>query len=67
MLEKELEMNKKSLDKFKKLSEEVLRERDAIRKDLKRAESKWFVRWYCDYRHLLWACETKISFLVCVY
>lgn len=36
-----MEINKKSLDKFKKLSDEVLRERDAVRKDLKRAESEW--------------------------
>lgn len=40
MLEKEVEISKKSLDKYKKLSEEVLRERDAVRKDLKRAECK---------------------------
>lgn len=42
MLEKQHEINQKAFDKIQKLSDELLRERDAIHKELKKTESKSF-------------------------
>lgn len=40
MLEKQHEVNQKAFDKVQKTCDELLRERDAIHKELKKTESK---------------------------
>lgn len=47
MLEKQHEINQKAFDKIQKLSDELLRERDAIHKELKRTESMCFAQNKC--------------------
>lgn len=43
MLEKQHEINQKAFDKIQKASDELLRERDAIHKELKKTESMCLV------------------------
>lgn len=39
---KERDANKKAFDRAKKFSENVIRERDLVRKDLQKANRMWF-------------------------
>lgn len=43
ILEKQHEINQKAFDKIQKTCDELLRERDAIQKELKKAESMCFM------------------------
>lgn len=47
MLEKHNEINQKAFDKIQKTADELLRERDAIHKELKKTESMYFSKFDC--------------------
>lgn len=47
MLEKQHEINQKAFDKIKKTADELLRERDAIHKELKKTESMFLSIFGC--------------------